>query len=310
MCSASSDGGRASVDPARSPARLLQGDGGASGDRPLLTWYHAAAGQRVELSARTFGNWVAKTANLLVDELGLEPGDRVGLLLPSHWLAPVALAACWRAGLSAVPAGPELDRGEVAALLAEAGCAACFVHEELLAQAPASFQGTPPPFLAVTADPFGRPAGDLAGALPFARLAASMPDHFDGDEPPAAAEALLLASPGGPRRWTLGQLVETALEVGERLGVREGDRLYSGLRLDDADGVLAGVAVPLARGAAVVLERDPVTADLPARLTKEKVTMAALTAGQAAAVRGAVALGGDLRVVEAPLLTGDSFSRA
>ncbi|HZD72980.1 MAG TPA: TIGR03089 family protein, partial [Actinomycetota bacterium] len=75
-------------------------------DRPLVTWYHAALGQRVELSLRTFGNWVAKTANLLVDELGLEPGDRAGVLLPSHWLGPVVLAACWRAGVSAVPAGP------------------------------------------------------------------------------------------------------------------------------------------------------------------------------------------------------------
>ena len=298
------------MDPTRSPARLLQGDGGASGDRPLLTWYHAAPAQRVELSARTFGNWVAKTANLLIEELGLEPGDRVGLLLPSHWLAPVAMAACWRAGLSAVPAGPGLEPRDAAALLAEAGCAACFVHEELLAEVPSRFEGAPPPLLAVTADPLGRPAGDLAGALPFARLAASMPDHFDGDEPPAAAEALLLlAAPGGHRRWTLGQLVETAMEVGERLGVREGDRLYSGLGLDDADGVLAGVAVPLVRGAGVVLERDPVPAELRRRLAEEKVTVAALTAGQAAAVRAARDLEGDLRVVSAPLLTGDSFSR-
>ena len=296
------------MDPARSPARLLQG-GGASGDRPLLTWYHAAAGQRVELSARTFGNWVAKTANLLVEELGLEPGDRVGLLLPSHWLAPVAMAACWRAGLQAVPAGPELDRRAADALLAEAGCAACFAHEELLAEVPSRFPGAPPPLLAVAADPLGRPAGDLGGALPFARVAASMPDHFDGDEPPAAAEAVLLASPGGHRRWTLGQLVETALEVGERLGVREGDRLYSGLGLDDADGVLAGVAVPLVRGAGVVLERDPVPAELPGRLAEEKVTVAALTADQAAVVRAAPDLDRDLRVVPAPLLTGDSFSR-
>jgi uncharacterized protein (TIGR03089 family) len=294
------------VDPAR---LLLGGGGGASGDRPLLTWYHAAPGQRVELSARTFGNWVAKTANLLAGELGLEPGDRVGLLLPSHWLAPVALAACWRAGLSAVPAGPALDRRDAAALLEEARCAACFVHEELLAEVLARFPGPPPPLLAVAADPLGRPAGDLGGALPFARLAASMPDHLDGDDPPATAEVLLLASAGGPRRWTLGQLVETALEVGERLGVREGDRLYSGLGLDDADGVLAGVAVPLVRGAGVVLERDPVASELPRRLAEEKVTVAALTAGQAAAVRSAPDLESELRVVTTPLLTGDSFSR-
>lgn len=295
-----------SVDPAQSPGRLLRVGPSAAGDRPLLTWYHAAAGQRVELSARTFGNWVAKTANLLVEELGLEPGDRVALLLPSHWQAPVALAACWGAGVSAVPAGP--GTAAAAALLAEAGCAACFVHEELLAEVPQRFGGAPPPLLVVTADPLGRAAGDLGGALPFARLAASMPDHFDGDEPAAAAEALLLAGPDGPRRWTQGQLVETALELGEQLGVREGDRLYCGLDLDGADGVLAGVAVPLVRGAGVVLERDPDPAGLAKRLADERVTVAALTPEQAAAVRSAPDHDRDLQLAEAPLTDG-SFSR-
>ncbi len=34
--------------------------------RPRLTWY-GADGERVELSARVLENWVAKTANLLVE---------------------------------------------------------------------------------------------------------------------------------------------------------------------------------------------------------------------------------------------------
>src|SRR5262245_17524301 len=83
---------------------------GPSGDRPLVTWYHGVLGQRVELSVKTFGNWVAKTANLLVGELGLEAGDRVAMLLPSHWQGPVVLAACWTAGVSAVPVGPGVER--------------------------------------------------------------------------------------------------------------------------------------------------------------------------------------------------------
>ncbi len=36
---------------------------------PLLTWYDEAGGERVELSATTLDNWVAKTANLLDEEL-------------------------------------------------------------------------------------------------------------------------------------------------------------------------------------------------------------------------------------------------
>ena len=43
---------------------------GRYGDKPFVTWYDDHRDQRVELSYRTFGNWVAKTANFLVDELG------------------------------------------------------------------------------------------------------------------------------------------------------------------------------------------------------------------------------------------------
>lgn len=73
--------------------------------RPLITFYDDATGERLELSGKTFGNWVAKTANLLVDGLGAAPGDRVALALPGHWQSVVWLFACWSAGLTAVPVG-------------------------------------------------------------------------------------------------------------------------------------------------------------------------------------------------------------
>jgi len=65
--------------------------------RPLVTFYDDATGERVELSATSFDNWVAKTANLLQDELGAEPGEQIALLLPTHWQSAVwvwAAAAC------------------------------------------------------------------------------------------------------------------------------------------------------------------------------------------------------------------------
>ena len=42
--------------------------------RPLITFYDDATDERTELSVTTFANWVAKTANLARDDLGLEPG--------------------------------------------------------------------------------------------------------------------------------------------------------------------------------------------------------------------------------------------
>lgn len=73
-------------------ARLRRQDSG----RPRVTWY-GADGERVELSARVLENWVAKTANLLVEELEVEVGDAVRLDLPAHWRT-----VAWRLAVAAV----------------------------------------------------------------------------------------------------------------------------------------------------------------------------------------------------------------
>ncbi len=93
------------------PVDLLRRALAAEPSRPLVTFYDDATGERVEFSVRTFENWVAKTANLLVDGLGAEPGGRVALALPVHWQTAVWLYACWAAGLTALP----VDQGEIPA---------------------------------------------------------------------------------------------------------------------------------------------------------------------------------------------------
>ena len=74
---------------------------GRDGSSPLITYYDLRSGERTELSAATFTNWVAKTANLL-DELGVAPRDAVRLDLardaPGHWITYVWAAACWEVG--------------------------------------------------------------------------------------------------------------------------------------------------------------------------------------------------------------------
>src|SRR5215207_7184877 len=77
-------------------AAAVRRDGGA----PFLTYYDDASGERIELSAVTTANWVAKTANLLVDEYDLEPGETVAIGLPPHWLGVVWALAAWSAGAS------------------------------------------------------------------------------------------------------------------------------------------------------------------------------------------------------------------
>lgn len=85
------------------PATLASSDP----TRPRLTWYDDAdgptRGERIELSGRVIANWVAKAANLLVDELDVERGDVVVLDLPAHWRALYWALAVWRVGAVVSP---------------------------------------------------------------------------------------------------------------------------------------------------------------------------------------------------------------
>ncbi|SEQ00535.1 TIGR03089 family protein [Microlunatus flavus] len=87
-------------------ARRVRTDGPA----PLVTCYDLADGSRVELSATTTANWVAKTSGFLTDELLLEPGAAVELQVavehPGHWMALVWALACWQTGAVATVGRP------------------------------------------------------------------------------------------------------------------------------------------------------------------------------------------------------------
>src|SRR5487761_2286239 len=103
-------------------AEALQTDPG----RPLLTMYDdapALGAERIELSVTTCANWVSKTANFLLDELMLEPGEPVAVPLPAHWQTAVievavlaggslspdpARITCWLEGTE-LPADPVVE---------------------------------------------------------------------------------------------------------------------------------------------------------------------------------------------------------
>ncbi len=84
-------------------ADLLKADPGA----PFVTFYDFDTGERTELSRTTYANWVAKTSSYFVDECDLERGSRVQIDLPTHWLGPVFIGACWTVGLIVVTTDPD-----------------------------------------------------------------------------------------------------------------------------------------------------------------------------------------------------------
>lgn len=102
-------------------ARLLDDRLRSDSAAPLVTFYDDATGERIELSAATFANWVSKTCGYLAHGHSLEPASELGLWLPVHWQPAVIIAACWRLGVT-----PIFDRHEI-------GLA--FAHESELAEA-------------------------------------------------------------------------------------------------------------------------------------------------------------------------------
>jgi uncharacterized protein (TIGR03089 family) len=118
--------------------RQLQARTARSGGTPLLTYYDERTGERTELSGVSFANWVDKTANLLLDELLVEPGQQVRLRLgssaPAHWVTLVWVGAIWRAGCSVTlqpeePAAVEVVGPEdAAAELTGIDRVACSLH--------------------------------------------------------------------------------------------------------------------------------------------------------------------------------------
>src|SRR5947209_390883 len=116
--------------------------------RPRLTWY-GPDGERVELSARTLDNWVAKSANLLVEEFDAGPGVLVDVRLPPHWRTVTWLLATWVTGAcAAAPDDPShgadaIVTADPAAALAEGLEPASLVAVALAALATSFGPGLP-----------------------------------------------------------------------------------------------------------------------------------------------------------------------
>ncbi|MDQ2757012.1 MAG: TIGR03089 family protein [Actinomycetota bacterium] len=154
----------------------------ADSTRPRLTSYDNApgpsAGERVELSARVLGNWVAKAGNCLQDELDAGRGTSVLLALPTHWRAVYWALAVWSVGATV-----RLAPGEDA--LASAPDCDVVVSDEV--DVVAAAQG---PSVLVSLPMLSRSHPDTpAGALDEARELATYGDVFDpweeaGDEDP------------------------------------------------------------------------------------------------------------------------------
>ncbi|AVT41748.1 TIGR03089 family protein [Plantactinospora sp. BB1] len=215
--------------------------------RPLLTWYDDATGDRTELSGATLANWVAKTANLLVDSAGLAPADPVGVLLPPHWQTAAVLLGCWSVGSAVSGARPgESDDPQPVDVL--------FASVDRVGEATAWPAGDR---YALALAPLAAPVRELPSG--WADYVVEVRGHGDHFTPYPAA---------GPQDPVLADL---AVQRATELGIGAGDRvLVDAARYPDpVDWLLA----PLAAGASTVLCGSLDPARLADRAAAEKVTV-------------------------------------
>jgi uncharacterized protein (TIGR03089 family) len=255
--------GRSFAAAARTPAQLLAALVASDPGRPRVTWYDDAPGpthgERIELSARVLANWTAKAANLLVDELDVEPGDEVVLALPTHWRALYWSLAVWSAGgVVVVPTGPDdvPDDPRVLVVAAQtahlaAGSSAGSVVAVSLPALSRAWTGGPLP----------------AGAVDEAAVLTGQGDVFvPFDDPDPAGPALRVGSGPSARTWTAEGLVAEARRAASALPHHA--RVLRSGGPETAVDLLA----PWTVDGSLVLVRDPDPALLDDRLRAEQVT--------------------------------------
>jgi len=211
--------------------------------RPLLTYYDDATGERTELSAATLANWVAKTANLLVDGLGLGDGDVAAVRLPAHWQTAAVLLGCWSAGL-AVDLSGTAHPAPVA-----------FVTEERIGEISAD------DVYALALNPLAQPfrPAPPSGTLDYVVQVRTFGDHFRRTVEP---RALALAD-----GRTHADLVAAASGRGVPAGARV---LIDG---DAHPDPLTWLVAPLLAGTSIVLCRNLDSSTVESRLATEHATV-------------------------------------
>lgn len=225
----------------------------ADPNRPLLTYYDEALGERTELSAVTLDNWVAKTANLLVDGAGLGPDDSAGVLLPAHWQTAAVLLGCLAAGVGVRTA-------------AEAGAApvdVAFGTPERLAEVR---DLRPAETYLLGLRPMAAPLTDVPpGAADYVVEVRAYGDRFVPAPIDPAGPALL-----GERPASHAELMERARRHAGESGLLPGGRLL--VPVDEEPDPVAWLLAPLAVGASVVLCRNADTARIDAIAAAERAT--------------------------------------
>lgn len=221
--------------------------------QPALTFYDDTPGpthgERIELSRKVLGTWVAKAANALQESYDCEPGTVVHLDIPApHWRLTYWALAIWSIGATVT-----LDASEGADILITTS------PEQANAQDADGVIAVALPALARGFDRTLR-----SGVMDEAREISSFADSFDPWDTAKSTEAALVV---GGKRTTYGNLVSSA----RRTGATSTGPTRTLISSEDPGTFLLGVLGVWAQRGSVVLVRGG-TPDLgDARMQSEGV---------------------------------------
>ncbi|MEV1288787.1 TIGR03089 family protein [Micromonospora sp. NPDC049679] len=243
---------------------LFVGGAVAEPDRPLLTYYDDATGERTELSATELGGWAARTAGLLHEGCGLGVGSRAAVLLPPHWQTAAVLLGAWSAGVavsfrSTATAGlPELGPG------ADAPLDATFVARNRLDNWLEDVPEADHRFVLGLA-----PAGARLCEVPdgYRDYMAEVRDYTESLPAYAMIRRSDAASVDGTSYQEWGSLAQALAEL---FDLRGGDRLL--VNAAEHEHPVKWLLAPLAAGASVVLCANLDPAVVASRVAAEQVT--------------------------------------
>jgi uncharacterized protein (TIGR03089 family) len=233
-----------------SPESLFASVLAAEPSRPFVTFYDDASGEWAELSARSLGNWVAKTHFLLLDSLGVGVGDAAFVDLPPHWISVCALLGCWSAGLTVV----DDPTSAAVAFVSPASLAGARGVPDIFAIAPASaargFGGAEPP----------------AGAADFVLSVRPQPDAW--------ASVRFRGGPGDPAIGDTSRRDVAALAAhrASELGLPARARVLSTRAWTSPADWVDTLLAPLSVGGSAVLVANADQASLENRARQERVT--------------------------------------
>ncbi|WP_370892641.1 TIGR03089 family protein [Janibacter sp. GXQ6167] len=234
------------LSPTETLALMLRTDPAA----PRITCYDdrqgPTRGERVELSARVLGTWVAKAANALQEEWDLGPGSRVRVDLAAHWRTLYWALATWSVGAAVVIGGDE-------------------AADLVITDEPQHLPTPPTPAVFVTAAALARSAGiDLpADTLDEAAEVATYGDQFDAWDEPSGDDLALQAGERTTYAGLPATLARHASAARGRIAVIDPDPL---------DLIATAVTTWAAGGSLVLHLGDPSAETLSRRNASEGVT--------------------------------------